>query len=365
MATRLHTLHVTFPPAGAARDYPIAIGQGLLSDRDFFDGLLGDRPVIIVSNSTIAPMYMTRVRTALGEARRVTEVILPDGEQHKTLATLDQIFSAALNDRHERRSVFIALGGGVVGDMTGFAAACFMRGADFVQLPTTLLAQVDSSVGGKTGVNHPAGKNMLGAFHQPLAVAVDIDTLHSLPEREFAAGVAEVIKYGCIYDIAFFDWLVAAQERLLARDTAVLAEAIERSCAIKAQVVAEDEREGGIRAVVNFGHTFGHAIEHVQGYGAWLHGEAVAAGMMLAATLSANRGWISNSMLGQLRDFLHAFKLPVKPPADMTAKVFLDAMQTDKKVAQGRVRFVLLAEAGRAALYDDVTPAEIEAVLSG
>lgn len=365
MATRLHTLHVNLPSTSEDRSYPIVIGQGLLTDQVFFEGLLGDRPVILVSNSSIAPLYMPRVREALGEARQVTEVILPDGEQYKTLTTLDQIFTAALNDRHERRSVFIALGGGVVGDMTGFAAACFMRGADFLQLPTTLLAQVDSSVGGKTGVNHPAGKNMLGAFHQPLAVAIDLDTLHSLPAREFAAGIAEVIKYGCIYDVEFFHWLIEAQPRLLTRDTAVLAEAIERSCAIKAQVVAEDEREGGVRAILNFGHTFGHAIEHVQGYGAWLHGEAVAAGMMLAAQISARRGWISDAMVAKLAMFLEAFKLPTKPPADMTAAVFLTAMQTDKKVAQGRIRFVLLEAAGRAALYDDVTQAEIEAVLSG
>lgn len=365
MATRLHTLNVTLPPAGEDRSYPIVIGQGLLADHAFFEALLGDRPAVVVSNSTIAPLYMARVRDALGKTRQVTEVILPDGEQHKTLTTLDQIFTAALNDRHERRSVFIALGGGVVGDITGFAAACFMRGADFVQLPTTLLAQVDSSVGGKTGVNHPAGKNMLGAFYQPLAVAIDIDTLHSLPAREFAAGIAEVIKYGCIYDVELFDWLVDVQPRLLARETAVLAEAIERCCTIKAQVVAEDEREGGVRAILNFGHTFGHAIEHVQGYGTWLHGEAVAAGMMLAARVSAKRGWINDAMVGKLATFLEAFKLPIKPPADMTAAVFLAAMQTDKKVAQGRIRFVLLEHAGRAGLYDDVTQAEIEAVLSG
>lgn len=365
MATRSHTLHVNLPPMSQDRRYPIAIGQGLLGDRTFFEALLGDRPAVLVSNCTVAPLYMSRVREALGPTRRVTEVILPDGEQYKTLATLDDIFTAALNDRHERQSVFIALGGGVVGDMTGFAAACFMRGADFVQLPTTLLAQVDSSVGGKTGVNHPAGKNMLGAFHQPLAVCVDTNTLHTLPEREFAAGIAEVVKYGCIYDYAFFDWLMEVQAQLSARDIDVLAEAIQRSCAIKAQVVAEDEREGGLRAILNFGHTFGHAIEHVQGYGAWLHGEAVAAGMMMAARISARRGWVSPSMLAQLQTFLEAFKLPVSPPAEMNAAVFLDAMQTDKKVSQGRIRFVLLAEPGRAALYDDVTQAEIEAVLSG
>lgn len=365
MSTRLHTLHVNLPSTSEDRSYPIAIGQGLLGDQAFFEDLLADRPVVLVSNDTVAPLYAARVRNALGKARKVTEVVLPDGEQHKTLATLDQVFTAALQDRHERRSVFIALGGGVVGDMTGFAAACFMRGADFVQLPTTLLAQVDSSVGGKTGVNHPAGKNMLGAFHQPLAVAIDIDSLHSLGDREFAAGMAEVIKYGCITDTAFFEWLMDSQASLLARDTVVLAQAIERSCAIKARVVAADEREGGVRAILNFGHTFGHAIEHVQGYGAWLHGEAVAAGMMMATQLSVHRGWVSDSMLAQLKGFLEAFKLPVKPPANMDAATFLDAMQTDKKVAQGRIRFVLLAEAGRAALYDDVTQSDIEAVLSG
>jgi 3-dehydroquinate synthase len=240
MSTRLHTLQVELTQVSADRSYPIIIGQDLLQDAALFHELLADRPVVLVSNDTIAPQYAARVCDALGEARRITQIMLPDGEIHKNLENIDRILSAALADKHERRTVFIALGGGVVGDMTGFAAACFLRGADFIQLPTTLLAQVDSSVGGKTGVNHAAGKNLIGAFHQPLAVLIDLQTLHTLPAREFAAGIAEVIKYGCICDDSFFDWLTSGSVRLLAREDSMLAEAIERSCAIKARVVAAD-----------------------------------------------------------------------------------------------------------------------------
>lgn len=365
MSTRIHTLHVNLAATARDRSYPIVIGQGLLADSALFTDFIGDRPVVLVSNETVAPLYADRVRMALGEARQVSEVILPDGEAFKNLETLNHVFTAALTDRHERRSVFIALGGGVVGDMTGFAAACYMRGADFLQLPTTLLAQVDSSVGGKTGVNHSAGKNMIGAFHQPLGVFIDVDTLHSLPEREFAAGVAEVIKYGCIYDTAFFHWLIEARTKLLARDQAVIAEAIERSCAIKAEVVAQDEREGGLRAILNFGHTFGHAIEHVQGYGAWLHGEAVAAGMVIAARISANRGWIMPNDVATLEDFLTSFKLPVSAPSNMDAEVFLAAMSSDKKVSHGTIRYVLLTELGKASIVDDISQDEITIAVRG
>lgn len=363
MSTRLHTLHVDFRETSAGRSYPIVIGRDLLDDSGLFGELLGDRPVVLVSNDTVGPLFLGNVRKALGERRKVTEVILPDGEQYKSLDVLNQVFSEALKDRHERRSVFLALGGGVVGDMTGFAAASFLRGVDFLQLPTTLLAQVDSSVGGKTGVNHPLGKNMIGAFHQPLAVLIDLQTLHSLPAREFSAGIAEVIKYGLIYDADFFHWLLQAADRLLARDDSVLAEAIERSCAIKAAVVAADERESGLRAILNFGHTFGHAIEREQGYGAWLHGEAVACGMMLASRISATRGSVPWEVVDRLDGFLRQFKLPTTPPKDMTARVFLEAMAGDKKVDRGQIRYILLAGLGSAIIVDNVSEGEITAAI--
>ncbi len=364
MSTRLHTLHVDLPGADADRSYPIIIGQDLLTDAALFDDLLADRPVVLVSNDQVAPLYAGRVREALGKARRVTEVILPDGERHKSLDVLNTIFTQALAERHERRSMFIALGGGVVGDMTGFAAACFQRGVDFVQLPTTLLAQVDSSVGGKTGVNHLLGKNMIGAFHQPKAVLIDLQTLHTLPRREFAAGIAEVVKYGLIYDADFFYWLIQAADRLLAREDSALAEAIERSCAIKAAVVAADEREGGLRAILNFGHTFGHAIEREQGYGNWLHGEAVACGMTMATRISAARGWLDEAVVNQLVTFLQHFSLPVIPPEAMTADRFLDAMAGDKKVERGKIRYILLSNLGSATVVDDVSAQDIEPVLA-
>ncbi|MEY2908792.1 MAG: 3-dehydroquinate synthase [Pseudomonadota bacterium] len=363
MSTRMHTLHVELVSHHDDRSYPIVIGDQLLADAQLFEELLGDRPVVLVSNNVIAPLYMERVRQSLGEARKVTEVILPDGEAQKTLETLNRILTRALEDRHERRSVFVALGGGVVGDMTGFAAACFQRGVDFIQLPTTLLAQVDSSVGGKTGVNHAFGKNMIGAFHQPIAVLIDLTTLHTLPPREFAAGIAEVVKYGLIYDPSFFEWLLNNADRLLTRDESVLAEAIERSCAIKAEVVAADEREGGLRAILNFGHTFGHAIEKEQGYGAWLHGEAVASGMIIAARISAARGDLDWGCVAQLEQFLRRFDLPIEPPKEMTATRFLEAMAGDKKVDRGRIRYVLLAALGQAVLRDDITYPEIAAAL--
>ena len=363
MPTRIHTLHVNFTGMSSHRSYPIIIGRDLLADAGFYEDMIGDRPVVLVSNDQVGPLYASQVHQGLGEARHVTDVILPDGEAFKNIDTLDGIFTAALKDRHERRSVFMALGGGVIGDMTGFAAACFMRGVDFLQLPTTLLAQVDSSVGGKTGVNHPVGKNMIGAFHQPLAVAIDINTLETLPEREFAAGMAEIIKYGCIYDAVFFDWLINVRSQLLARDPSVLAEAIKRSCAIKAEVVAQDEREGGLRAILNFGHTFGHAIEQVEGYGAWLHGEAVAVGMLIAAKISANRGCLDASTVTELEQFLLYFGLPVAAPKDMDAAVFLRAMRTDKKAMSGQIRYIVLSALGKASIVDDISANEMTAVI--
>ncbi len=354
-----HTLQVELRGGVEDRSYPIVIGRGLLADLGAFVPALDDVPVVLVTNDTVAPLYLPRVRAALGTERKVTEIILPDGEDQKDLTTASHIWQRALEDRHERRSMFMALGGGVVGDLTGFAAACFLRGARFIQLPTTLLAQVDSSVGGKTGVNHAMGKNLIGAFHQPEAVLIDLDTLESLPDREFAAGMAEVVKYGCIYSPQFFDWLIEHTDALRGRDGAVVAEAIARSCAIKAEVVAKDEREGSLRAILNYGHTFGHAIEQVMGYGNWLHGEAVACGMIIATRISAARGWVPDALVERLSDFLDAFGLPVAPPSEMSAQTFLDAMALDKKVDEGRIRYVLLDRLGRATLVNDVSCEEI------
>ncbi|TXS92680.1 3-dehydroquinate synthase [Parahaliea aestuarii] len=354
-----HTLHVDL----GERSYPIYIGRDLFSSPELLARHIAGRQVVLVSNDTVAPLYSSRLLAALGGFSRVTEVILPDGEQHKTLATLNHIFDRLLQEGHNRSTTLIALGGGVVGDMTGFAAACYQRGVDFIQVPTTLLSQVDSSVGGKTGVNHPLGKNMIGAFYQPQAVLIDTDTLHTLPPRELAAGLAEVLKYGLICESNFYAWLKDNMARLLAREEAALAEAIERSCAAKAAVVAADEREGGLRAILNLGHTFGHAIETHQGYGRWLHGEAVAAGMVLAARLSAARGWISAGEVEELVALLGSMKLPVEPPADMSLEDFRSLMARDKKVLDGRLRLVLLREIGAAAVVDDVTDSELESLL--
>lgn len=355
MSLLMHTLHVDL----ADRSYPVYIGRALLDDSTLLSQHIGGSQVVIVSNETIAPIYLARLKTALGERSLITEVVLPDGEQHKTLATLERIFDAVLSDKHSRTTTFIALGGGVVGDMTGFAAACFQRGVKFLQIPTTLLAQVDSSVGGKTAVNHPLGKNMIGAFYQPEAVFIDIDTLQSLPAREIAAGMAEVVKYGLICDQPFYSWLCQHMPELLACKESALAEAIERSCAIKAEVVATDEREGGLRAILNLGHTFGHAIETAQGYGVWLHGEAIATGMLLALELSSSRGWIERAEVDQFRELLHAMKLPVDVPSGMTPDIFLDLMGRDKKVVDGRLRLILLRGIGAACIVDDVSEQEL------
>ncbi|PLW84231.1 3-dehydroquinate synthase [Kineobactrum sediminis] len=355
----MHTLHVEL----GARSYPVYIGRDLFSDPELLCRHIRGGQVAIVSNETIAPLYVPRVREALGERQLITEIVLPDGEQYKTLHTFEHILDRLLRDQHNRSTTVLAVGGGVVGDMAGFAAACYQRGVDFVQVPTTLLAQVDSSVGGKTAVNHPLGKNMIGAFHQPTAVLIDTDTLHSLPPREFAAGLAEVVKYGLICDAGFYAWLQRAMPRLLAREEAALAEAIERSCALKADVVAADEREGGVRAILNFGHTFGHAIETAQGYGNWLHGEAVAVGMVLALRLSAQRGWVEPGAVGILEELLESARLPVNIPPDMPPSSFLDLMARDKKVLDGRLRLVLLRAVGEACVVDDVTTGELELLL--
>jgi 3-dehydroquinate synthase len=357
----MHTLHVEL----GQRSYPVYIGRDLLADPQLLASHIAGSQVVIVSNETVAPLYMERTRAALGSGKQVTEVVLPDGEQYKTLATLGEIFDQVMAAGHNRTTTFVALGGGVVGDITGFAAACYQRGVDFLQLPTTLLAQVDSSVGGKTAVNHPLGKNMIGAFYQPRAVLIDTNTLQTLPAREFAAGLAEVIKYGLICDEPFYRWLQQHMPKLIAREEAALAEAIERSCSNKALVVSADEREGGIRAILNLGHTFGHAVETAQGYGQWLHGEAVAVGMVLALELSARRGLIPAAEVAGLRELLLESGLPVETPANMTPDVFLELMARDKKVVNGRLRLVLLEAVGKACVIDDVQEQELIELLGG
>ena len=337
------------------RRYPIHIGPGLLDQPGLLRPHLPGQQVLVISNTTVAPLYLDRVRAALTGLRHEV-LILPDGEQYKTLATLDAVFTALLNHRFARDCTLVALGGGVIGDMVGFAAACYQRGVHFVQIPTTLLAQVDSSVGGKTAVNHPLGKNMIGAFYQPGGVLADTDTLGTLPDRELRAGLAEVIKYGLIRDLPFLEWLEANIGRLLARDAAALTEAIERSCRNKAEIVALDERETGERALLNLGHTFGHAIETGMGYGEWLHGEAVAVGMCLAADLSMRLGWLAADGAERVRALLARAGLPLAPPAQLTADDFLRLMAVDKKVKEGQLRLVLLRSLGRATLVSGVDP---------
>ncbi len=360
MSLLMHTLHVDL----GERSYPVYIGRDLFTDSKLLGQHIAGSQVALISNETVAPLYLDRVKGALGETRLISEVILPDGERFKTLETLSTIFDRVMSDRHNRSTTFVAVGGGVVGDITGFAAACYQRGVNFIQIPTTLLAQVDSSVGGKTGVNHPLGKNMIGAFYQPQAVLIDTNTLHTLPPREFAAGLAEVVKYGLICDQAFYRWLQGNMPKLLAREEAALAEAIERSCVNKAQIVAADEREGGLRAILNLGHTFGHAIETAQGYGNWLHGEAVATGMVLALRLSARRGWIADSDVTDFTRLLQSMSLPTQAPADMSSSDFLDLMGRDKKVIDGRLRLVLLRAIGEACIVDDATDSELIELLS-
>ena len=344
------------------RSYPIYIGIGLIADPAFYRPHLGGSQVLVVTNETVAPLYLAQVRAALA-GRQVQEAILPDGEVYKTLEVWNRIFDALLAHRFGRDCTIVALGGGVIGDMAGFAAACYQRGVAFIQVPTTLLAQVDSSVGGKTGVNHPKAKNMIGAFHQPNAVIIDTDTLATLPDRELSAGIAEVYKYGLIRDAAFFDWIEANMPALLARDGAVLAAAIERSCRSKAEVVGADERESGNRALLNLGHTFGHAIETGAGYGNWLHGEAIAVGMCMAADLSQRLGWIGATENARIRALTLAARLPVEPPPNLGPERFLELMAVDKKVLEGRLRLVLLKAIGMAVVTADFPPAALGATL--
>ncbi len=336
-----------------SRSYPIHIGRGLITQADLILPHLKRKNVAIVTNTTVAPLYLAKLANALRDAGvSVLEIILPDGEAYKNTETLNLIYDALLKNRCERSTTLIALGGGVIGDLTGYAAATYLRGVPFIQIPTTLLSQVDSSVGGKTGINHPLGKNMIGAFYQPKVVLADIDTLQTLPARELSAGVAEVIKYGLIRDADFFDWLEVNISKLMALDEAVTSYAIYRSCQNKAEVVAADEHETGERALLNLGHTFGHAIENAMGYGVWLHGEAVAAGTMLAADLSQRMGWLKADEVKRIHALLSASGLPVQAPA-LGVEKYLDLMASDKKVENGKIRLVLQQGIGKAVITSD------------
>ncbi|WP_026376907.1 3-dehydroquinate synthase [Aestuariibacter salexigens] len=339
------------------RSYPIHIGQGTLTTPRALHTLLQNalslQKVTIITNDVIAPLYLDACQRSLA-ADSVNTIIVPDGEANKSLEWFANIQTALLEQHAARDTLIIALGGGVIGDLTGFAAACYQRGVPFVQIPTTLLSQVDSSVGGKTAVNHPLGKNMIGAFYQPQAVVIDTDTLHTLPAREFAAGMAEVIKYGIIYDADFFAWLEQNIDALQSKHTDALVYAIKRCCEIKAEIVANDEREQGQRALLNLGHTFGHAIEAEQGYGEWLHGEAVAAGMVIACQVAEQKAWLSASETRRVSTLLAQFNLPVEGPVDMSSDDYIRHMRHDKKVLRGKIRFILPKSIGQAVVTDDV-----------
>ncbi|EDZ65607.1 3-dehydroquinate synthase [Nitrosococcus oceani AFC27] len=344
------------------RSYPIYIGSGLLKQNSLLAKHIVGSEVMVVTNETVAPLYLDTLLKGLKDYR-CAEIILPDGEQHKTLAVLQQIFDDLLKVPFSRHCTVIALGGGVIGDMAGFAAACYQRGVAYIQVPTTLLAQVDSSVGGKTAVNHPLGKNMIGAFYQPRCVLADTDTLDTLDERQLRAGLAEVIKYGLIRDIDFFTWLEEHASEVLAREPSALIHAIERSCRNKAEIVAADERESGVRAILNLGHTFGHAIETGLGYGAWLHGEAVAAGMAMAADLSQRLGWLSATEVGRVLNLLERAGLPRHSPEAIHKARFLELMAVDKKVIDGCLRLVLLRQLGQAVVTDGFDSDLLEATI--
>jgi len=354
----MNTLHVDL----ADRSYPIHIGPGLLNDPELLRPCIAGSRAAVVTNTTVGPLYLDRVLRLL-RAWNPISVVLPDGEAHKTLAVLNDIFTALLEARCDRQTTLVALGGGVVGDMTGFAAATYQRGVPFIQIPTTLLAQVDSSVGGKTGVNHPLGKNMIGAFHQPRCVIIDTDTLATLPDNELSAGLAEVIKYGLIGDPEFFGWLEQNMDRLLARDAGALAYAIERSCADKARVVAADERETGSRALLNLGHTFGHAIETGVGYGNWLHGEAVAAGLCMAADLARRLGWLGSDEQARIEALVRRARLPTRAPHALGSARLRELMNVDKKVEAGRLRLVLPKGLGQSVITAEVPPQVLQDTL--
>ena len=337
-----------------ARSYDILVGSDLLSQNEIFSGHIAGRNVAIITNSTVGPLYLSKLRSSLKLAKLIITVTLDDGEQFKTQASLDLIYKSLLENKFGRDSILIALGGGVVGDIAGYAAATYMRGIDFIQVPTTLLAQVDSSVGGKTGINHPQGKNMIGAFYQPRGVIIDISCLKTLPDNELSAGLAEVIKYGLINDFDFFLWLEMEMDNLVSKEPRSLITAIIRSCQNKAKVVAEDEleTEKGIRATLNLGHTFAHAIEAGVGYGNWLHGEAVAAGMVMAAYMSLKQGWITDDDFKRIKNLISRARLPLNPP-DLSVDVFMELMVKDKKNKDGEINLVLLKKLGQAFLTKD------------
>lgn len=359
MQELIQTLEVSL----AERSYPIHIGSGVISCASLLSPHIKQKKAVVVSNTTVAPLYLETLTATLRQLGiSVLPVVLPDGEQYKTWETLNQIFDELLTNHCERSTTLIALGGGVIGDMGGFAAACYQRGMPFIQVPTTLLSQVDSSVGGKTAINHPLGKNMIGAFYQPKLVLADISTLRTLPDRELKAGLAEVIKYGLIRDAEFFSWLEVNLERLLQRDEPALAYAVHRSCANKAAVVAADERETGERALLNLGHTFGHAIETGLGYGAWLHGEAVAAGTLIAAELSCQLGWLSRETLIRIEKLFVQAGLPVYG-APLGVGRYLELMRHDKKVQDGKMRLVLLRSIGEAVMSDIASEEQILAAI--
>ncbi len=347
------------------RTYPIHVGSGLIGRPDLIQPHLARGQVAVITNTTVAPLYLDRLARPLSQAGvEVIPIVVPDGEAHKNWDTANRVFDSLLERRCGRDTTLLALGGGVVGDLAGFAAAVYQRGVPYIQIPTTLLAQVDSSVGGKTAINHPLGKNMIGAFHQPQLVLADMDTLVTLPARELRAGLAEVIKHGLISDPDFLTWLEANIERLLALDRESLARAVVRSVEIKAEIVARDERESGERALLNFGHTFGHAIETGLGYGEWLHGEAVAAGMSMAAELSWRLGCLSRADMERIRTLLQRAGLPVQPPGFEPAR-FLQLMSVDKKAKAGRLRFIVLERIGAARVRDDVPSAVLDQTLAG
>ncbi len=342
--------------------YPIYIGSGLLQQKDILLKHIKSKQVLIVTNTTIAPLYLDTVKTHLSDFQ-VEVIELPDGEQYKNLEYIAKVFDCLLEKKFSRNATLIALGGGVIGDMGGFAAACYQRGIPFIQIPTTVLAQVDSSVGGKTGVNHPLGKNMIGAFYQPQCVIADMDVLDTLDDRQLIAGIAEIIKYGLIRDLPFFEWLEKNMQLLLARDRQALAYVIEKSCLNKAEIVAEDEFERGVRAILNLGHTFGHAIETGKGYGEYLHGEAVAIGIGYAADLSKRMGWISEADVARILALLKMTGLPVEPPTDMTVEQFIDLMSVDKKNVDGNIRLILLKSIGEATLPISIEQKQLEQTL--
>ena len=367
------TTYQTLTVALDERSYPIHIGCGLLANAELWRPHLNPKMgAVVVTNTTVAPLYLDRVMATLAELGcPAFSVILPDGEEYKSWETLNTVFDALLENRCERGTTLIALGGGVIGDLVGFAAACYQRGAPFIQVPTTLLSQVDSSVGGKTAINHPMGKNMIGAFYQPKLVLADLDTLDTLPPREMAAGLSEVIKYGLIRDEAFFQWLEQNAEGLMQRDKTLLAQAVHHSCAHKAEVVARDEREAGERALLNLGHTFGHAVETGMGYGSWLHGEAVAAGTVMAALLSKQLGWLDDAAIERIKLLFQRVGLPVAGPwlassPEASAGRYLELMLHDKKVSAGVMRLVLLKAIGLAVVSAEADDAAIlGAIVSG